>query len=443
MAGKNQQVGRDSFTSRFGVVAAAAGSAIGLGNIWRFPYVAGENGGGAFLLLYLLIILAIGVPVMMSEFLIGRKAQLNVFGAFRSLAPGKLWSYIGILGVGVAFMILSFYGVVAGWALDYTLYALRDGFEGKTTLELKAMFENLSGGTARPIVLMLIFMILTALIVRSGIQKGIERYTKFMMPLLLGILVVLAISSVSLQGATEGLKFFFRPDFSAINAHTIVAALGQAFFSLSLGMGVMATYGSYIKKSESIGKTAISVSMADTIVAVLAGIVIFPAVFAFGIEPGVGPGLVFVTLPGIFNQMAGGYYLAIVFFILLAIAALTSSISLLEVVVAYFVEELKMTRTVATWIATAIISGLGVLCVLSQTLFNFFDNTSSNVLLPLGGFLMIIFVGWVLGKKVVKAELEADGRPAFYLNFLLPVIRFVAPIAIALVFLNRLGLLAA
>ena len=436
-----QEGGRDSFSNKFGVIAAAAGSAIGLGNIWRFPYVAGENGGGAFLLLYLLFILAIGVPVMLSELLIGRKAQLNIFGAFRKLAPGSYWPLVGMMGVGAAFMILSFYAVVAGWTLEYTFYAIGNEFAGESPEGIKAIFDELTAASWRPVVFMLLFMALSAFIVRSGVKKGIERYTKVLMPLLLVILLGLIFRSLSLDGAMAGVDFLFRPDFSKIDANTVLEALGQAFFSLSLGMGVMATYGSYIKKKESLGKTAISVSLTDTLIAVLAGLAIFPAVFSFGLEPGQGPGLVFITLPGIFNQMAGGYYFAIFFFVLLVIAALTSSISLLEVVVAYFVEELKMKRSTATWLAAGIMSALGVVCALNGAVFSFFDRTSSNILLPLGGLLIVLFVGWFLGKQVVRDELEADGRVAFYFRWFVPVIRVLAPIAIALVFLNGLGLL--
>jgi neurotransmitter:Na+ symporter, NSS family len=432
---------RDSFGSKFGILAAAAGSAIGLGNIWRFPYVVGENGGAAFLLVYLFFILAIGVPVMLSELLIGRKAQLNIFGAFRKLAPRSGWAIVGIMGVGAAFMILSFYSVVAGWTLEYTYLALINEFEGKTALEISTIFQDLYTENSRPIILMLIFMALSAFIVQSGVQKGIERYTKILMPLLLAIIILLNIRAISLDGAMGGLQFLFKPDFSKITGNVILEALGQAFFSLSLGMGVMATYGSYIKKGESLGSTAISVSLADTFIAVLAGVAIFPAVFAFGIQPDAGPGLVFVTLPGIFNQMPGGYFFAILFFILLIIAALTSSISLLEVVVAYFVEELKIKRGVATWVAAGIMSLLGVFCVLHDQLFAFFEYTSSNILLPFGGFLIVVFVGWFLGKKAVRDELEADGKIAFYFKPFIFVIRFLAPVAIAIVFLYSLGII--
>ncbi len=432
---------RDSFTSKFGIIAAAAGSAIGLGNIWRFPYVLGENGGAAFLLIYLFFILAIGVPVMLAELMIGRKAQLNIFGAFRKLAPRSAWPLVGIMGVGAAFMILSFYAVVAGWTLEYAFLAVKNEFAGKSPQEIEALFNDLSTSIWKPIVLMLAFMVLSALIVRSGIKDGIEKYTKVLMPMLLVIIILLCLRAVTLDGASAGLNFLFKPDFSKINANVILEALGQAFFSLSLGMGVMATYGSYIKKGESLGQTALSVSMADTIIAIFAGVAIFPAVFAFGIQPDAGPGLVFVTLPGIFNQMVGGYFFAVIFFILLIIAALTSSISLLEVVVAYFTEELKMKRPFATWLTAGIMSALGVLCITHDRVFSFFDKTSSNILLPFGGLLIVVFVGWFLGLKDVREELEADGRVARYFIPFIIVIKVLAPIAIALVFLNSLGLL--
>jgi len=261
------------------------------------------------------------------------------------------------------------------------------------------------------------------------------------MPMLFIIVLVLIGKSLSLEGASKGLKFLFQPDFSKVEGRTILNALGQAFFSLSLGMGAMATYGSYINKNESLGQSAILTSLADTIFAILVGLAIFPAVFAFGIEPSEGPGLVFVIFPGIFNQMVGGYFFAVIFFVLLAITALTSTISLLEVVVLYFVEELKMKRTVATWVAAGSISALGVLCATNSSIFGFFDSTSSNILLPMGGLLTVIFVGWVLGKTVVRNELEEDGRPAFYFRIFIPVIRFLAPLAIAIVFLNSIGLL--
>ncbi|MGQ1891687.1 sodium-dependent transporter [Thermophagus sp. OGC60D27] len=430
---------RDSFSNKFGIIAAAAGSAIGLGNIWRFPYVLGESGGGAFLLIYILFVIIIGVPVMISELLIGRRAQLNVFGAFRKLAPNRYWNLVGVMGVGAAFLILAFYSVVAGWTLQYVYLSLTNALSGRTPVELKAVFENVQQSGGISVFWTLLFLGGTAYIVRSGIEKGIEKYTKVLMPMLLVIILVLIIRALTLDGASAGLNFLFNPDFSKITSDVILEALGQAFFSLSIGMGVIVTYGSYIKKTESLGGTALSVSLADTLIAVLAGIAIFPAAFAFDMAPDQGPGLVFITLPNIFNKMVGGYIFGLMFFILLTIAALTSSISLLEVVVAYFTEELNLSRPKATWIACGIIGVLAVICAFNSLVFNVFDKVSSNVLLPLGGLLIVIFVGWIMGAQKPREEIEADGRKAHYYNGFLFVIKFVAPVAIALVFLKGLG----
>lgn len=430
---------RDSFSGRFGIIAAAAGSAIGLGNIWRFPYVLGENGGGAFLLIYLAFVLMIGVPVMISELLIGRNAQKNAFGAFRKLAPGQHWYMIGVMGVGAAFLILAFYSVVAGWTLHYVYLSVTNALAGNSPDEMIAVFDGVQSTKGLSIFWTLLFMGGTAFIVRSGIEKGIEKYTKILMPLLLLIIIILNVRSVTLDGAEAGLDFLFNPDFSKLTPDVVLEALGQAFFSLSIGMGVIVTYGSYIKKNESLGGTALSVSLADTIIAVLAGVAIFPAAFAFDMAPNQGPGLVFVTLPNIFNQMTGGYVFGLMFFILLTIAAFTSSISLLEVVVAYFTEELKLPRKKGTWIAAGIMSVLAILCALNGTVFGAFDYVSSNILLPVGGLLVVIFVGWVLQSRITRAEIEADGKKAQYYRGFLFIVKFIAPIAIALVFLNGLG----
>lgn len=443
---------RESFGSKIGVIAAAAGSAIGLGNIWRFPYVLGENGGGAFLFVYLAFILAIGIPVMLSEFVIGRSAQLNPYGAFKKLAPGKPWFLIGIMGVGAAFMILAFYAAVAGWTLEYIFQSVKNGFTGKSPDELSAMFDEFRQDSLRPVIWFLVFMGLTAWIVISGVRKGIEKYTKILMPILLVILVVLCIRAVTLPGAGAGLSFLFKPDFSKINAETILKALGQAFFSLSIGMGTLITYGSYIKKNDNLATTAVSVSFADTLIAILAGIAIFPAVFAFGIDPGAEEGLVFITLPTIFQQMPGGYYFSLLFFVLLAVAALTSTISVLEVVVAYFVEELKMTRKKATIFATLSISVLGIvaagswgwfenLTLFGSNIFGLLNFTSANILLPLGGFFIVSFIGWYFGKEKTRKEAGNEGAlKARYLPAYMFIVKFIAPIAIALVFLNGLGI---
>ncbi len=444
---------RDSFTSNFGVIAATAGSAIGLGNIWRFPYILGENGGAAFLIIYLLFILIIGIPVMISEFVVGRRAQKNVFGAFKKLAPKRPWYIIGVVGIVVAFMILAFYSAVAGWTLEYIYLSIIDGFAQKSSSDLDAMFKNFISSDVRPLLWFFIFMMLTASIIASGVKNGIEKYTKILMPILFVLLIVLVIRSITLDGAMEGVRFLFYPDFSKITTSTVLEALGQAFFSLSIGMGTLITYGSYIPKGSNLGKTAFNVAVADTLIAILAGLAIFPAVFAFNITPGAGEGLVYITLPNIFQQMPGGNIFALMFFILLGVAALTSTISVLEVIVAFFVEELRIKRKIATWLATFAVSILGAMSVLSfgsmsevkifgYTVFGLLNFTSANVLLPLGGFFIVIFVAWFLGKKDIKEELmqEHNEQPR-YLSFFMFVVKFLAPLAIAFIFLQGVGLI--
>ena len=432
---------RDSFTSRFGVIAAAAGSAIGLGNIWRFPYVTGENGGAAFLFIYLFCIVIIGVPVMMSEFVIGRSAQKNPYGAFRQLAPGKPWYLIGLMGVVAAFMILAFYTVVAGWTLEYIYQSLTGDLIGKSTTQLKIMFNEFRNDSPRPILWFIIFMGLTGWIVISGIKDGIERYTKILMPVLFFMLIGMAIYVLTFEGAGKGLRFLFHPDFSRITPVVILQALGQAFFSLSIGMGTLITYGSYIKKEYNLGSSAISVAGADTAIAVLAGMAIFPAIYAFAdlehldVTQITDEGLVFITLPNILINMPGGGVFSTLFFILLAVAALTSTISVLEVIVAYFTEELKMIRKRATVVATVAVSILGILSVYYAGIFGFLNFTTANILLPVGGLFIVLFVGWAYGRKNVKEELSNNGQlKAKYIPAFMFIVRFIAPVAIAIVF---------
>ncbi|MCF8346112.1 MAG: sodium-dependent transporter [Bacteroidales bacterium] len=436
---------RDSFSTKFGVIAAAAGSAIGLGNIWRFPYETGVNGGGAFLVIYLLCILIIGLPVMISEFLIGRSAQRNPYGAFKMLAPGKPWYLIGLMGVLAAFMILAFYTVVAGWTLEYIYQSFLGTLKGKDPVQLKEMFDTFRYETARPVLWFVIFIILTGWVVIAGIKNGIEKYTKILMPLLLLMLISMAVYVLTLPGASAGLEFLFKPDFGKITPEVILKALGQAFFSLSIGMGTLITYGSYIKKRENLSGTALSVVGFDTFIAVLAGIAIFPAIFAltsvedFDVSRLADEGLVFITLPSILYSVPGGQIFSTMFFILLAVAALTSTISVLEVIVTYFVEELKLVRRKATIVAIGSVSVLGVLSVLFTGVFSFLNFTSANILLPLGGFFIVLFVGWFLSRKVTQNELTNNGTiRARMLPVYLFLVRFIAPIAIAIVFLYGL-----
>ncbi len=439
---------RDSFSSKFGVIAAAAGSAIGLGNIWRFPYVAGENGGGAFLLIYLLFIAAIGIPVMMSEFVIGRTAQLNAVGAFKKITPGKKWHLIGLLGVVSAFIILAFYTVVAGWTLEYLVQSVKwmltsseIGFAEMNNEEVRGFFsshyENFVAGIWRPLIWFAVMMILTGSIVISGVKNGIEKYAKILMPILLVLLLVLVIRSLTLEGAREGMLFLFKPDFNTIREaplKIIVEALGQAFFSLSIGMGTLITYGSYINKKENLASTAVSVAFADTAIAIVAGMAIFPAVFAFGISPDSGPDLVYITLPVIFQSMSGGLIWAFMFFLLLCFAALTSTISVMEVIVAYFSEQLKMSRKKAAILTMISVSFLGILCTVSSDVFGLF-NASPDLLLPLGGFFIVVFIGWFLSKESTRDELSSGAKYKIgYYRIFMFLVKFVAPLAIALLF---------
>ena len=451
---KKSKTGRGEFSSRFGVIAATAGAAVGLGNIWKFPYITGEYGGAAFLFVYLIFIILIGFPITLSEFIIGRKAKKNSYGSFKKLAPHSSWKYIGFLGIFAAFFILAFYSVVSGWGLNYVYEAIMDSFTSNSPGQLNNLFFDFIKDPYRPILFQVVFMIFTGGIVFFGIKNGIEKNVKVMMPILFLLIIALDIRAVTLPGASKGLDFLFHPDFSKLTAQAVLVALGHAFFSLSLGMGISLTYASYISDKENLLKVAISVPVADTVIAILAGIAIFPAVFAFGIAPGSGPGLVFITLPNIFLQMPGGYIFSILFFFLFVLAALTSAIALLEVVVAFFHEELKMKREVATVFATSLITLIGMVCSLSmgplkdytiggKNLFDSLDWLSSNLLLPVSGMFISVFVGWKLGKGKIKRELSKSGHrvsPVFLSAFVF-IVKYIAPIAIFIVALNGVGLI--
>lgn len=441
---------RDGFGSKIGIIAAAAGSAIGLGNIYRFPCELGNNGGAAFLLVYLAVVIFLGIPVMLSELVIGRRSQSNAVGAFKKLAPKSGWPIVGYMGVLCGFIIFAFYSTVSGWTLEYIIKAVTNSFQGKDLAAMEQDFTDFHNMGWRNVMWQAIFIFLTGFVVFKGVQNGIERYAKILMPLLLVILIVLGIRSVTLPGAKEGLSFLFRPDFSKIDGNVLISALGQGFFSLSLGMGALITYGSYIKKKDNLTSTAFSVVLADTLIALLAGLVIFPAAFSFGIRPTAGMGLVFNTIPMIFNQMTGGYIFCIIFFVLLAIAALTSTISLLEVVVAYLSEELHINRKWSTVWASAATLFIGSFASLSlmentpfaiggRTVFDLMDFVSSNILLPLGGVLIVIFVGWRLGKAKFFEEVTNEGTiKASLKKVIFFIIRYLAPIAITIVFIRGL-----
>lgn len=439
---------RDGFGSKLGVIAAAAGSAIGLGNIYRFPCELGENGGAAFLLVYLAVVIVLGVPVMLSELVIGRRSQSNVVGAFRKLAPKTPWPFVGYMGVLGGFLILAFYSTVSGWTLEYIVKSVANDFAGKDLKTIEQGFSDFHNMGWRNVLWQGVFLLLTALVVFRGVQKGIERSTKVLMPMLLLILIVLGVRSVMLPGAADGLAFLFKPDFSKLTGEVVISALGQGFFSLSVGMGILVTYGSYVKKNDRLVSTAVSVTLSDTLVAVLAGIVIFPAAFSFGIKPSAGMGLVFNTLPMIFDSMTGGYIICIVFFVLLAIAALTSTISLLEVVVAYISEEYRISRGKATVIAAMVTFVLGIFASLSlvkdtpfviggKTVFDGLDYLTSTIMLPLCGLLMVIFVGWRFGSKAFNDELTNEGTLKMPLaKVIFFIIKYLAPLAILVIFIS-------
>lgn len=444
---------RASFGTKFGVFAAAVGSAVGLGNVWRFPYLTGNNGGAAFILVYILCILIIGIPILLSEFIIGRRGQGSVFRSFKKLSPKQPWYLVGLIGVFAAFIILSFYGTIAGWTIEYVYLSLKSFFITTEITNYSEYFSNITGDNTIPVVCQLIFMLITGIIIIFGVQKGIEKSSIVMLPLLFIIIIVLCIRSLTLPNSIEGVKFLFYPDFSKINSSVILSALGQSFFSLSIGMGALITYGSYVKKDNNLPKTAILTAFTDLLIAILAGVAIFPAIFSFGISPEEGTGLIFVVLPEIFASMPGGAFFSLLFFILLAIAALTSSISLLEVIVLFVTEEFKIKRWLATVLATIAASILGVFTTLSfgplkdstiggKTLFEWADFISTNILLPLGGFLIVIFLGWFYKKKYIKEEVTNEGTIKFSLfNLFYFSIKYIAPIAIIFVFLRGLSII--
>lgn len=451
-SGTNLNESREKFSGSFGFLAAAIGSAVGLGNIWRFPYIVGQNGGGAFLIVYLGIVAIIGLPIMITEFVIGREGKKDAIGSFRALSK-EPWYLSGVLGVLAAFFILSFYGVVAGWTLEYVVKAATNSFVGQSGDQIVNMFVGFITDPIRPIIWQVVFMIITALIVATGVQGGIEKLAKILVPLLLVIIVFLDIQALTLPRGKAGFEFLFKPDWSALNWSVVLNALGHAFFSLSLGMGIMITYGSYIDDKENLGKMAIGVSIGDTLIALLAGMAIFPAVFAFGVEPSSGAGLVFMSLPNVFAQMPGGYIFGILFFFLLALAALTSTISLLEVVVAYLVDSHNMKRSKASIVSLVSITLVGMIASLSNgvlshikigedNIFDFIDHTTANYFLTTAALISVIFLGWRLSKDVVKKQLTNEGKvEAGYMNILMFLVRFIVPIAIILVFLFQIGLL--
>ena len=449
---------RANFGSKLGVILASAGSAVGLGNIWRFPFETGNHGGAAFILIYLGCVLFFGIPIMVAEFSIGRHSRANTAGAYQKLAPGTHWRWVGRMGVLAGFLILGYYSVVAGWTLEYIVQAGMNAFAGQSANDFIASFNGFIAHPWRPALWMAVFMLMTHFIIVKGVEKGIEKSAKIMMPMLFLLLIVLAVCSVSLPSARAGIEFLLKPDFSKVDGNVLLGAMGQAFFSLSLGMGCLCTYASYFRNDTNLPKTALNVGWIDTMVAILAGFIIFPAAFSVGIQPDAGPSLLFITLPNVFQQAFGNLpwlavILSIMFYVLLALAALTSTISLHEVVTAYLHEEFNLTRGRAAKLVTAGCTFLGVLCSLSLgvgkeltvfglTLFDLFDFLTAKIMLPLGGFFIAIFTGWYLDKRIVWEEVSNNGTlPKVVYRIWLFLLKYIAPIGIGFIFINELGLL--
>lgn len=447
---------RGHFASKIGIILASAGSAVGLGNIWRFPTEAGKSGGAVFILIYLACIFLMAMPVMIGEFVVGRASRANTIQSYRVLAPGKPWIVTGFIGVMASFLVLSFYSVVAGWTLNYSVESLCGTLMGN--FDSSAYFQYFVAHPWHPVLYLLGFLALTHAVVAGGVEKGIERYSKFMMPLLFLIIILLVVCSLSMPGAMKGVEFLLSPDFSKVNTTVVLSAMGQAFFTLSVGIGVLATYASYFSDETNLVKSAVSVCIIDTLVAIMAGFIIFPAVFSVGMTPDAGPGLVFITLPNVFNAAFGGvpvlnYLFSGMFYLLLLLAALTSSISMHECGTAYISETFHLTRKKATCYVTGICAVLGVFCslsfgpwqsihILGMGFFDLFDFLTAKFFMPLGGILICTFVGWDMRHGIVARELGFEHIEKTWqrhaAGFLIFLLRWVAPLGIGVVFVYEL-----
>lgn len=445
---------RESFTTGLGVIAATLGSAVGLGNIWKFPYMTGENGGATFILVYLLSTLLVGLPVMISEIALGRTARADAITTLRKVAPGKPWWLIGVSGVLAAFLILAFYTEVAGWVFAYIFKSIAGGVVSTDPAVTSGVFTSLITSPVQSLLWQWVVLVVVGIIIILGVTKGIEQTTKRLMPVLFLLLLILVIRSLTLPGAGEGLSFLFSPDFSKLTGDVLLAAMGLSFFKLSVGMGTMITYGSYFRKDQNIPKTALTVMLADLTVSILAGIAIFPAVFTFGFKPEAGPSLLFITIPSIFASLPFGNVFVVLFFILGAIAALGAMLSIFEVPVAFLTEKAGLSRLLATVLTVLLLGLVGSTAALSNsvladfklfgmTMFDLFDFVTSNILLPVGGLFLSIFVGWVWGRKAIDSTLSngAALSNTKIINAFSFVVRFVTPILVLLILLRGLKIL--
>lgn len=457
MTAENQHAHRAHFATKIGVILATAGSAVGLGNIWRFPYMAGHDGGAAFILVYILCIVMLGIPGMIAEFVIGRHSAANAARAYHGISGRGAWSWVGLMGVVTSMIILGFYSVVAGWCLQY-LYASICGNILGSTASVSDYFTRFSSHPIYPALWAVVFVLLTHLVVVRGVRRGIERTSKYLMPALFVLLLVIVVASCSLPGAGRGIDFLFNPDFSKLNRDVMLDALGQSFFSLSLGAACLCTYASYFDRNTNLASSAVKIAGIDTLVSILAGLMIFPAAFSVGIDPDSGPSLIFITLPSVFHQAFSavpglGAVIAVLFYALLSLAALTSTISMHEIGTAFFCEELHISRSRAASIETVACMVIGVLCSLSmgavdglgflgRNLLDCCDYLTSNLLMPLGALATSLLLGWVVPKGVLKDELTNCGTlsSSVYRVWLF-AIRYISPVCIVMVFLHQLGII--
>ena len=452
------RTGRDTFTTGLGVLAATLGSAVGLGNIWKFPSLTGTNGGAAFIFIYVIATLLVGLPVMISEHVIGRTTRANAITSFTKLAPRQLWWLIGVAGVVSAFLIMAFYTEVTAWVFAYIPKAISGGLNSTDPTVTGQAFTSLISSPWQSLIWQWVVLAWVAAIILAGVSRGIEAMTKRLLPILFGILIIINIRSLTLSGVNEGLAFLFKPDWSAVTWLTVLTAVGLSFFKLSVGMGTMITYGSYFREDQNIPATATRVMLADLLVSVLAGMAIFPTVFTYGFAPDAGPSLLFITMPAVFSSLPGGPVIQnlfmVLFFLLAAIAATGAMLSLFEVPVAYLDERLGWSRrksTIITAVALALVGSTAALSsstlanfkIAGKTMFDLFDFVSSNVLLPIGGLFICIFVGWFWGAPTVKKHLSNDGtlRNAPVINAFFAVVKFVTPVLLVLVLLNGLQII--
>lgn len=449
---------REGFSSGVAVFFATLGSAVGLGNVWKFPYMVGTNGGGAFLFVYLMCVIFVGLPVMISEIFIGRRTRKNVMGAVKKLKPNQpFWRIIAVFGMITVYLIMFFYSCVGGWVYSYIFKSLKGDFTGVTSNVSQNIFSSTVLGPIPPILWQLVVLIVVGTILIMGVQKGIEKVTKTLMPLLFILIIICDIRAVTLPGTKEGLKFLFHIDFATMTKQGVLIALGLAFFKLSLGMGTMVTYGSYFTDNNNIVGTPVKVAISDTIVSLLVGIAIFPAVFSFNMKPSSGPGLLFMTIPLVFSKLPFGNILLVLFFILCSIAATTAMISMVEVLIAYFSEERGISRKKAVIINIVIIALIGITATLSvdktsllggisifgKTLFDAFDFASSNIFMPIGGLLIAILVGWFIKKEDIEEELTNYGaiKTTWHISLYRFILKFVSPVLLVIVFLNSIGII--